>query len=189
MRIGIDVDDTITDTSEILASYATKHSNDYSDDNYLINNIDKMMRGFLDNDILRRFFTDYAEKIALNAKIKPDASKIINKLKDEGHEIYVITARSKTYFKDPEALTINYLKNHDIKCDKVITSKTFKSEVCKEEKIDIMFDDAIDTCESIKKEGIKAVVFNSTINLEKDTTCDRVNNWMEAFDYINNLDK
>ena len=49
-----------------------------------------------------------------------------------------------------------------------------------------MFDDAIDTCESLLENGIDAVIFNSNINITKNTKCKRVNNWNEVYDYIKN---
>ena len=50
-----------------------------------------------------------------------------------------------------------------------------------------MFDDAIDTCESLLENEIDAVVFNSNINITKNTKCKRVNNWNEVYDYIKKL--
>ena len=50
-----------------------------------------------------------------------------------------------------------------------------------------MIDDAIDTCEDTKKRGIKSLVFNSEINKDRDTSCDRVNDWIELYNYIHNL--
>lgn len=53
-------------------------------------------------------------------------------------------------------------------------------------KDDVMFDDAIDTCESLLENGIDAVIFNSNINITKNTKCKRANNWNEVYDYIKN---
>jgi hypothetical protein len=36
--------------------------------------------------------------------------------------------------------------------------------------------------------GMKGLVFNSEINRNKQTICNRVNNWAEVYDYINNLE-
>lgn len=49
--------------------------------------------------------------------------------------------------------------------------------MCKNEKIDIIFDDVIDTCESLCNNGRDAVVFNSKLNISKDTKCKRWNSW------------
>ena len=49
-----------------------------------------------------------------------------------------------------------------------------------------MFDDAMDTCESLLENGIDAVVFNSNINITNNTKYKRVNNWNEVYDYIKN---
>ena len=49
-----------------------------------------------------------------------------------------------------------------------------------------MIDDSIDTCELLNENGINGLVFNSQINIEKNTTCDRVDNWNEIYDYVKN---
>ena len=59
--------------------------------------------------------------------------------------------------------------------------------MCKNEKIDIIFDDVIDTCESLCNNGRDAVVFNSKLNISKDTNCKRVNSWDEVYNYIKNV--
>ena len=52
-----------------------------------------------------------------------------------------------------------------------------------------MFDDAVDTCESLNENNIKAVVFTSNINKERETNCDRVSSWNELYTYVNNFIK
>lgn len=187
MRIGIDIDDTLTETSNLLEEYAFKYGHNYSSENYICDNMDKLLRGVFDDDVLKNFFKDYAEEVACKVKLKENASNVIEKLKKDGHQIYFITARSEKYFSDPKRITETYLESNNIFYDKLITSKSHKTETCIEEKIDVMFDDAIDTCEHLIENGIKGVVFNSRINEARNTSCDRINTWNELLEYVNNI--
>ena len=50
MRIGIDIDDTTTNSTKTVREYIEKYGNNYCDDNYMIKNIDIILRGFFEND-------------------------------------------------------------------------------------------------------------------------------------------
>ena len=181
MNIGIDIDDTLTNTNEASEEYVTKYELEHPKikiDHY------KLIRGKLDTDELKEFFSENATNICDNATIKKDAKKIIDKLRSEGNKIIFITARSNTYFKDAHKYVEDYLKKNDINYDKIITSHTYKVQICKDENIDFMFDDGIDTIESLNKNNIKGAVFTSRLNKEKETTSDRVNSWEELYNYI-----
>lgn len=186
MRIGIDIDDTLIDSCEIVEEYAYKHSKEYGDGSVILNNIDKILRGNFTEKEMTDFFNDYACEMGSKQKVKKNAKEIIDRLKDEENSIYIITARSDRFYKDVNKYVKEFLDENNIKYDKIITSCFYKVDVCKDEKIDIMFDDAIDTCESLFDNGIDAVVFNSKLNISKDTKCKRVNSWDEVYNYIKN---
>ena len=182
--IGIDIDDTLNYSSEVIKEYILKYGNNYSDDNYLIKNIDKIMRGLNFDGIIKSFFNDYCEEMASQMKVKEHAKEVIDKLKEDGYKIYFITARNNTFYKNAYEFCINYLNKNKIYFDKLIIGQNHKLNVCKDENILLMIDDSIDTCERLKDNGISSLVFNSQINSEKDTYCDRVDNWLEVYDYI-----
>lgn len=186
MRIGIDIDDTLIDSCEIVEEYAYKYSKEYGDGSVILNNIDKILRGNFTEKEMTDFFIDYACEMGRKQKVKKNAKEIIDRLKDEENSIYIITARSDRFYKDVNKYVKEFLDENNIKYDKIITSCFYKVDVCKNEKIDIMFDDAIDTCESLYNNGIDAVVFNSKLNISKDTKCKRVNSWDEVYNYIKN---
>lgn len=55
-------------------------------------------------------------------------------------------------------------------------------------KIGIDIDDSISTCELINtKLGIDLLVYNSNLNIEKETNCKRFSEWSELKDYIINV--
>ena len=109
---------------------------------------------------------------------------MINELHKQGHQIYVVTARSDNYYKDSYNFCKNYLDKKKIKYDKLVTSQLYKVKVCQEESIDIMIDDAVDTCDSLNDVGIKAFLYNSKLNKDKKTISTRVNSWNEVYKQI-----
>ena len=58
MKIGIDIDDTLIDSCDIVREYAYKYDYKYSDNKVLINNIDKIIRGNLTEKEIIEFFSD-----------------------------------------------------------------------------------------------------------------------------------
>lgn len=187
MRIGIDIDDTTTNSTKTIRKYIEKYGNNYSSDNYMKDNMDIILRGFFETDVVKNFFKDNAIRMATEMEVKEDAPGIINKLHDDGHEIYFVTARSDNSYGDAKTFCENYLKNHNIHFDKVITGQLFKIDVCKENNIDLLIDDGVDTCDELNKIGLKALLFTSELNQDKTTISPRVSNWYEAYEYIQNL--
>ncbi len=189
MRIGIDIDDTLIDSIQVVRKYIKKYGHLYCKNNELSDLEGELLRGKLKNKIVTDFFSNHCIEISDHIRVKRYAKQVINKLHEEGNEIIIITARSDNYYKNAQEYCANYLKKKNIHYDKLITHQTYKYKTCKNEGIDIMIDDAIDTCEDVIKLGMKAIVFNSKTNINKDTTCDRVNTWVEVYNYIHNLKK
>ena len=73
----------------------------------MIKNIDIILRGFFENDGVKKFFRDNAVRMATEIEVKKDAPNIINRLHEEGHEIYFITARSICHLS--ALITINLI--------------------------------------------------------------------------------
>ena len=72
------------------------------------------------------------------------ASEIINKLKDEGNEIYIITARhgeERISTEEIQSITKNWLEENGVIYDKLIFSPEDKLETCLNNKIDVMVED------------------------------------------------
>lgn len=183
-RIAIDIDDTLTNSSQLVKEYALLYDSKYSNEKILINRLDTILRGFFDHEAIENFFLDYGMEIANKVEIKPNAKEIIDLLRSEGHEIYIITARSDKYYKNSYEFCKNYLNKNSIYFDKLITSKLYKIEACKEENIDIMIDDGVDTCDNLNKEGIKAFLFTSELNKDKETISQRVSSWNDVYNKI-----
>jgi len=141
------------------------------------------------SDEMQNFYKKYLPLMMNNYQLKDNARAVINRLKEAGHKIIIITARGYTKGLGQEEITKAYFKKHGIVVDKIIFGKRKKCSACIEEKLDLMVDDSVRIVEDLKNSGIKSVLFNSICNAHEQINIDRVNNWLELEEYINNLKK
>ena len=144
MRIGIDLDDTICRTTEMVHNYLEI----YSEKTHL-NPLDIMN----DEDLKEEFFDEYIGKIYEEVEIKKDAKKVLKRLKSKGNEIYIITARRDAITKDGKTIleiTKEWLQKNEIFVNKIILSSygDKKAIICKKyliEKENIIFDNSFNS--------------------------------------------
>ena len=177
MRIAIDIDDTLVDTSKMIKEYVKKLDKKY------IENVKDIMIDNMKNPIVVEFYDKYLEEISDNAKLKDDVD-LINKLYNN-HEIYIITARSENFIDNVDQKTKRLLDKFNIKYHKIITGAGRKAEVCVKNNIDLLIDDSIKHCTNFKQKGGKVLLFDSINNRNIDIDLPRVYSWKEVYDIIN----
>ena len=188
MRIGIDIDDTMTDIKDKLTNAAYEYAKrlgkdivyDGTDINDIHNdgNIYQKVFGF-NYEELKYFLGEIQEDITDNAVPRENCVEVINKLKSEGNEIYVITARDTEFHKDPYKQSKQWLDKNGIKYNKLIVNARNKGNVFKEEKIDILIDDSLSNCISVLNHGIKAIRFGDAD--ENILSCEK---WLDVYSII-----
>ena len=192
MRIGIDIDDTLTNTYELTFNYA---------ENYTINVLNKEVkqveREKITNEFTRnfhnwtdeedkKFWDQYYEKIVTNVSIKMYAKEVLDTLRKEGNEIYFITARHKSDLFDVKETTKNWLEKNDIKYEKLFVDVYNKGETAKENNIDFFIDDNITNCLNVSNIGIKTCIMDSLTNCNfNDEKIKRVYSWPHLYQVIN----
>ena len=182
MRIRIDIDDTMADTFDYLMPYIAEFYN--IDIQYLKNN--NISYSNLPEDMKKReleFAKQYYDRVIPNTPFKPDVAEYIDKIKDLGNEIIIITARNKTLYTDEYKTTIKELEKHNIHYDKLICDFD-KAKVCKNEKIDVFIDDSIANCSKVNALGIETIVFNSKSNINDETNLCRIDNWKDIYNKV-----
>ena len=188
MRIGIDVDDTICSTNETILIEADRYDKEVLGGTGIKNKdafeFTEMMHWPKEGK--GRFFKDRLEYIMDKAPIKDGAVEVINKLYEEGNEIYFITYRKDKYIKDPYLLTKNYLDRHGIKYNKLIANSGDKGIVCFNNKIDIFIDDSVNHCADVELYGIKVYLFDSLYNKD-NIKFYRVKNWYQIYNLIGGI--
>ena len=192
MKIGIDIDDTLTDTYELTFNYVQDFTaNELKKE---INHVDreKIKDRFTKNfhnwskEEEIAFFDRYYETIVRNVRIKPFAKEIIDKLRDEKNEIYFITARFLSSKFDIEQATKKWLEENEIKYEGIYLNISNKAEIIKENNIDIFIDDNINNCLNAVENEIKTYIMDSLVNYSfKDERIERIYSWPHLYQAIN----
>ena len=184
MRIGIDVDNTITTTLPILKDYCKRYNKEVIKRDLIMHEDGCSTMTLYDwtEEENLVFCNKYLEEIVMKADIKPNAKEVIEKIKNEGNEIYIITARSTPRFLDPYGATKKQLDTNEIPYDKIIVNCPEKFNFCKENGIELMFDDEPQNVKEISK-IIPIIVFEDLHNKECiGNNIIKVNTWNEAYE-------
>ena len=197
MRIGIDIDDTLTDINEELENAALEYAtrlgkNHVKDTTNLVDkndgNIYQVRYGFT-YDELKYFLKDIQESITNKAIPRENAKETISKLRKAGNEIYIVTARDFEFHNNPYSLSKKWLDKNKIEYDKLIVNARDKAQICKEEKIDIFIDDKTSNCIDVSKIGVVSIrIANDSIKNDKFITLKDWNSiYRYIFDYLHSL--
>jgi len=169
MNIGIDIDGVLTNLEEFYREYVCKYRYNHNIETsidiskYWIKDaygLDKNQ----DND----FFTNYFKYYEDNWKARAFASEVIEKLKNDGNKIYIITSRWKTGNNDEEGTflknkVLKWLKDNDIYYDDIFFVGWDKLNKLKDLKIDVMIEDHPDNILSFSK-VTKVICFDASYN-------------------------
>ena len=194
MKIGIDIDDTLTDVKDELIKAGEKYARslgkdikvekNFEDKN---NNGNKWQEMFQFNyEELKYFLKDIQESITNQAKPRENVVEVINKLKNDGNEIIIITARDSEFHDDPYKYSKDWLDKNNIYYDKLVVNARNKEDACIEEEIDLFIDDSKSNCLNVKKAGIKTIRVCNVIE-ENNSNLICFNNWNDIYSYIQTI--
>lgn len=196
MRIGIDIDGVLTDRErfaiDYISKYCVENNIEYNigDSNYedcKTFNINKEQ----END----FWNKYLEYYSINEKARPFASEVIKKLKEDGNEIYIITARWLTNRDDDvgnkmREIVKDWLYKNKILYDKLIFSKATnerKSQEIIENKIDLIIEDSPNNINELSK-VVPVICYHAEYNKNcLGSKIIRCYSWYNIYSKINNL--
>lgn len=188
MIIGIDIDDTITDTYEVIMGYAQEYTINNLNREPILKNADctnhmytKVLHDWKTDEDLE-FLKLYYEKMIKEVKPKTLAVKYLKKLHEEGHKIVLITARWEAEYFDLIKTTEEWLKENDVSYDKLIVNAENKLIACKDEKVDLFIDDSISNCNLVSSGGIKTYIMDSRTNKNMDNEkIERIYSWPHLY--------
>ena len=185
MVLGIDMDDTICSTNELIIEVADKYDKEVLGGSGLKDikayEFTEMM-GW-EKDMKGKFFADRLEYIMSNSPIKQGAKEVINRLHDNGWKIIIISFRKDKYLKNPYKLTIDWLNKNGIKYDKVYVNTGTKEDECIENKVTLFIDDKESHCEDVRNAGIDVLLFTNAYNHD-EKRFDRADDWYQVEKYI-----
>lgn len=194
MRIGIDADGVLTEIESYLWDYGSKflveHDIDVSIDHTQYNTMGAFGWDEEKDDI---FWKEHYDHYCKTVSVKRFAPEIIKKLKQEGHEIYIITARGSDEFVDKKYKKRSYkmlkkwLKDNKIKYDKLIFTEGNKTSYCLDNQIDIMIEDCPENLRQISKK-IPMICMHANYNAKvRGKNIIRCHTWYEVYNRINGL--
>lgn len=196
MRIGIDIDGVLTDIEQWQLDYGSKfyyecykkeivNCKEY--ETYDIFNVSREC----DDEFWKEYFLDYS----INVNVRKFASEVIEKLKKEGNQIFIITARGSflshsadvmIYEKNKEIVK-KWLEKNNILYDNIIFSPEDKLEICIKNNIDIMIEDKVENIEKISSK-IPVICFNAGYNEKcSGKNIIRCYSWYDIYAKIRNL--
>ena len=198
MRIGIDIDGVLTDVERWQLDYGSKfYYERYQKEIVDFEGYDTNQIFNVDDKLDEEFWREYFKEYSLNVEARKFANEVIDKLKQEGNEIYIITARGSFLshsadvmsVEENQQIVLNWLKNHHINYDKIIFSPEDKLDICKENKIDLMIEDKVDNINKISK-IIPVICFHAGYSKNcKNSNIIRCYSWYDIYSKINKLAK
>lgn len=197
MKIGIDIDGVLNSQYDFCIHYGSKFCNELGMQYKLENlNVFDTTDMFLwNNEIAHKFWNKYRKKLVLDLPAKPFAAEVIEKLKNENNEIYIITARKNNDEWFPtelhgkiEEITQGWLNSNNIVYDKIYFDITNKGTFCKNDNIDIMIDDEPRNIQNLIG-NTNVIIFDTPYNRKKEFNhILRAYSWYDLYYKITNFE-
>lgn len=192
MKIGIDIDDTISDTYEVTFAYAQKFTIEDLGKSAKIKDLDNVYHHFYTRELYSwskeeedSFWLKYYYKIIREVKPYTFAVETIDQLKKDGHEIIIITARWPEPNFSVKDATLDWLKENNIKYDDIVFNASDKGKVALEKKLDLFIDDSFKNCQDVANAGIKTFIMHTRTNkCLEDEKVTRVYSWPDIYNRI-----
>lgn len=193
MKIGVDLDGVVFDSEKLYRVCTELYEVLDLKKNTIKDNKSRLFEeryGW--NEIETQNFIDkYHEYIVKNANFMPGAKEVLKRLKEDGNELIIVTARGQQESKYIKITEEIFKENNFEIFNKYYWGVTDKAKICKEENIDIMIDDDNKNCLKIAKEGIKAIYLKDAPSYEIEDTeyIKTLYNWGEIYRYIKEEEK
>jgi uncharacterized HAD superfamily protein len=193
MILGIDIDDTISNTCELLVEYGREYTKNYLNREKTLEFSGSLSNHFYleqlfgwNSEESQDFFSKYYKIFIENVNPKPDAIETINKLHDEGHKIVLITSRDNFADVNAKIETEKWLKKQGLKYDELITDVLSKYQTCIDYNVELFIDDSFSNCMEMSSNGIESFMMDAKYNFNlNDEKIRRVYSWPEIYSLIN----
>ena len=194
MRIGLDIDDTISDTHVVLMKYAFKYNLDHGNKpllKYNTNNFGEVF-GWTPEEV-NDFFRTYYLTALKEIKPKFGVKEVLTKLREEGNEIVFITVRNDREcagFGEARRITLEWLEEYEIPFDELNVDIQDKKAFCEEHDIDVFMDDSVRTVTKVKTIGIDTYIAMNCFNLDfHDEEITNIYNFDQFYEEVHKLNK
>lgn len=189
MRIGVDIDDTIADTYDWIFNLSQKFTVEelHRSANLRVSSglqthmYFQEMHGWTQEET-QLFLNQYYHILVQNIKPKMFAKEMMDQLKQEGNEIFLITARFPSEWFDIQKATLNWLSNHKIHYDKLFFYEGTKLQTVRENQVDVFLDDSFKHVKEMADNGVRTFIMDSRVNRGLDgEKVTRVYSWSHFY--------
>ena len=193
MKIGIDIDNVISNFNDTLLTEYLLHDKELRNSGIINKNADYIRKGMFDwnENEETNFYKNNIERIAKKLGVIECAKEYIDKLHDDGHIICIITGRDNGEYTEPYNMTKKWLEDNNIYYDDLILTDAYdkhaKTKQCLEHNIDIMIDDSVSICSDCVENGITTILMDTPYN--RYSNIQRVKSWKEFYRYVLNYKK
>lgn len=196
MRLGIDIDGVLTNIEQYVVDHFSKYCVTNDIEYNITGSAYECSKSFnVPKEAEDNFWNENIMDYSLNIDVRPFASEVIQKLKNEGHEIYIVTARWLTNRDDELGIKMieivkNWLLKNNIYYDKLVFAKSSneeKAEEIEEHGIDLMIEDSPSNIERLSK-IVPVICYHAFYNSEcKGDNIIRGYSWYDIYSKIKKM--
>jgi uncharacterized HAD superfamily protein len=189
LKIWIDMDEVLSESVDYIFEQIGFEVNWFKlDKNKIQNYTDVFKWSWIDFNEAVRIYTETMKKDIWNFHIKPVTWSIekVSEFKEKWHELFVITARNSKFFSQ---YTLEWTKKHfqDVFneiffADHFTDKHKEKSEICKEQWIELMIEDNLDYAIELANNWIITFLLDKPWNIYRKQhykNIIRVNDWTQ----------
>lgn len=196
LKIGIDIDNTVSDTIETWMSFTEiilKEKGITPKRIYgIFSTADAygIKRGSELHNYVKLKNQELNKTNWKDYKLIKDAKENLIKLKSLGYSLIFISARNDEYFGNAYKISKDWMDYVGIPYDKIICNCEDKGLACKNEGINVLIDDGLRYCEMAVKNGCKAIYFDDENQKTKQSGANNnenifvCKNWNEIYNQI-----
>ena len=167
MKIAVDLDDTLSVVDRVTRAkgYIARSGLPYK----LVDENAHALESVFDWELpeVLKFVREGGITVFTDAEARKGARECLAALREAGHEIVVLTARSKEWFVNPEKVSRDWLEKRRIPYDEIVAGIDDKGSYCAAHGISVLIDDGLEHCLSAQNAGVKAILFVGKHNLAR----------------------
>lgn len=186
MKIVIDIDDTVADTSNYLMQYAQEFDKTLRGEGIVNPNMN-MPRCFnWTEEETQKFLDTIFDKYVDDVPPVLNAVECINSLKREGHTIVFASSRNDKQMREPYERTLAWLNKNNFQFDKLIVKAKHKGPVIEEEGAQVFIDDSVGQTTYVSDYyDINVILFSNTKETYSNITV--INTWNKVLEHISGI--
>lgn len=174
MRIGIDIDGTINNFTDVAVKYVEK---DYG---IKWNGVDYNIYPNMNLKEIHAFMDKYREEFVQEVQPLENAKEVIDELLNAKNQIFFITARDYLVADD----TLRWLRMNGFSYTDVLFNCGNKVDACKFKQVDFMIDDSPHNLMALNKGNVPYIVFDQPYNQDIYGEEFRAKNWNDLYNFF-----